>query len=377
MLKFMILLALCVFISWLITLFSKNYDSVRSGIRHDFIVKVLYFFLIIVLILFAGLRTKYNDTGAYMFAYTLIDTNEIRFSTLFESYGGFELYQQLLKKYVSDEPQVFIFITSAILNLLFVPFLSRHSNALHCTMFFYVNGMYLFGMAGLKQAFAVGISLIAIELMMKNRYIGALLFLCLATTFHPYIICLLALPFLRKKTWGTQTLLVILVAVICAANLESLLGLIGQYGKEYDIETMYSSTINPFRVIIEAVPILISYVFRRAINDSENDYLILGINMHIIKFIFIFLGLFMNPVYFGRIGGYFTSLTAISIPLMLECASDSVDRKYATVLKGGFYSLFSVYYYLDMTDLGRESIMLDKYGHMKFSEFISLLNIGL
>lgn len=50
-----------------------------------------------IFILFSGLRTKYNDTGTYMHAFEQLST-DLKFSDLFESYGGFDVYQKIIKK---------------------------------------------------------------------------------------------------------------------------------------------------------------------------------------------------------------------------------------------------------------------------------------
>lgn len=63
---------------------------------------------------------------------------------------------------------------------------------------------------------------------------------------------------------------------------------------------------------------VISLIYRHKLNEKENKLLILGMNMRIISFVFIVMGLFANPIYFGRMSSYFTGLSAIAIPEMLN-----------------------------------------------------------
>lgn len=318
MVDLLVLIFFCTAFAYVIQSRTVGYSMAKEEINQDLLSKVVYFFIIIAFILFAGLRSKYNDTVTYMQGFELVDINHISFLSVLESYGGFELYQQLIKKYISTDPQIFIFITSIFTNLLYIPFIARHTKRMGESIFLYSIGSFLFCMAGIKQAIAIGISLYAIDAYLEKKYLKAIIILFMAITFHPYILCLICIPFLQNKVWDRKTILMIIIAVVAFINLDKVIEIIGLFGKDYSKETFDDYTINPIRVLVEAVPIIISWYYRGVINEENNTLLTLGINMRVISFLFIAMGLSANPIYFGRMSSYFSSLSDIVIPEMLH-----------------------------------------------------------
>lgn len=369
MIDLLVLIFFCTAFAYVIQSRTVGYPMAKKGINQDLQSKIVYYFIIIAFILFAGLRSKYNDTVTYMQGFELVDIVQTNFSSVLEPYGGFELYQQLIKKYISTDPQIFIFVTSIFTNLLYIPFLARHTKRMGESIFLYSISSFLFCMAGLKQAIAIGISFYAIDAYMEKRYVKSIIILFIAMTFHPYIICLICIPFLKNKVWDGKTLLIIILAVLALINLDRVIEIIGLFAKDYSDETFSDYTINPIRVLVEAVPIVISWQYRDVINEENNTLLTLGINMRIISFLFIAMGFFVNPIYFGRMSSYFSALSAVVIPEMLHvCWEDSRSGK-GLIL--GYYMFFFVYFLMDMTKIGSISIFYDQFNHVSFSSLFS------
>ena len=368
MIDLLLLIFFCTIFAYVIQSRTFEYTCTRAGIKKDRQSKVIYIGIFVAFILFAGLRSSYNDTQTYMHAYSLCEVNNIKISTLFEPYGGYDLYQQLLKKYISENPQVFIFVTAIITNSLFLSFYVRHTRRYCDSIFLYSIGIYIFSMAGLKQAIAMGISLYAIDSYLKHKYIKALALLFLATTFHPYIICIICIPLLKEKVWDIKTVSIILVCIIAFANLESVLGLFSIIGKDYSDQGFDSYTINPIRVLVESIPVVISLIYRKKINKSRNSVLILGINMKIISFIFIAMGLFMNPIYLGRMASYFTVLTSVAIPDMLAICWKK--ERNGEVLIKAYYIFFLIYFLMDLTKIGSINLLTDQFNHVSIIDLL-------
>lgn len=362
MIDLLVLIAVSLLFAYVIQNRTRFYSSARLGIKDDMQSRVVYWGIVIAFILFAGLRSSYNDTTAYTHAFEMVNINDLNLSTLMESYGGFEIYQILIKRYISDNPQVFIFVSAIVTNMLYFTFYVRHTDRFCEMLLMYVISIYMFSMAGLKQAIAIAISLYAIENYLNHRYVRALLFLLLAMSFHPYIICLLCIPFLKNKVWDIRTIFVIAVCVIAFMNLDIVFGLLNAIGKDYSEETFDDYTINPIRVLIEAVPVILSFIYRKQINESANRMCILGVNMMIISFVFIAMGLFMNPIYFGRMSIYFTALSAVVIPEMLFTIwKHDRNRKAYTA---AYYLFFFTYFLMDLTKIGSISIFTDQFKHV-------------
>lgn len=352
-------------------IWSRTYlcTSTEEGIKSDFQSRFVYWGIVLGFILFAGLRSKYNDTTTYMYGFELIDANTIKLSTLLKPYGGFEIYQQLIKRYISDNPQVFIFVSSIVTNILYLKFYTRHTYKYCGMILLYAIGSFMFGMAGIKQAIAIAISLYAIENYLGKRYIRAVLLLFLAMTFHPYILCLICIPFLKNRLWDRKTIIIIAVCIIAFMNMERVFELFNIIGLDYSNEIFDNYTINPIRVLVEFVPVAISLIYRNKLNENGNEILILGMNMRIISFIFIAMGLFVNPIYFGRMSTYFTSLSAIAIPEMLSISWE--ENRNGRVYIFGYYVFFFIYFLMDMTKIGSISIFYDQFNHVPLSSLFA------
>lgn len=348
---------------------TENAPSARIGISHDMVSKLVYFAIVIAFALFAGLRSRYNDTSTYMYGFQLLDASELNLGGILDSYGGFDLYQRILKRNISDDPQVFIFVTSWLSVLLYLPFFTRHTQKFGGMIFFFGIGVFVSSMGGIKQSIAVGISLYAIGAYFNKKYFRAVLLLWLASTFHPYIWCLLCLPLLTKQVWDGKTVLVIIACVLAFMNLDSLFDLLGMLGKDYSGESFDDYTINPMRVVVEAIPVVLSLIYRKEINAKKSRYLTLGLNMRVISFAFVCMGLFMNPIYFGRMSAYFFSMSTIAIPEMLDVIWS--EKRQGKLLTFGYYAFFFVYFLMDMTKIGSIAITYDQFNHVSLFSIFS------
>ncbi len=365
MIDLLALIVLCTMFAYVVQSRTCCYPSARDGIKKDMQSRIMYWGILISFILFAGLRSTYNDTSTYINGFKMIDTSNLNLSVLLEPYGGFDVYQKIIKSYISTDPQIFIFITAIITNILYLVFFTRHTNKFGEMIYLYAIINYTFCMAGLKQALAVGISLYAIENYLKGKYVKAIFLLLLAITFHPYIVCLICIPVLKDKIWDVKTIMVIVVCILAFMNMEKVFELFSLIGKDYSTADLNNYTINPLRVLVNAIPIVISFIYRKKINKSTDRMLILGLNMRIISFVFTAMGLFVNPIYFGRMATYFTALSIVAIPDMLSVSwKGNRNRKVYTL---GYYFFFFIYFLLDMTKIGSISIFTDQFNHVPLS----------
>lgn len=362
MIDLIVLIFACTLLAYFVETHTPEERSIRAGISHSYFLRLLYFVIITAFALYAGLRCRYNDTMNYMYSFQMLDAENLKLSEIFDSYGGFQVYQKLLKRHVSDDSQVFIFITAWLNMLLYLPFITRHTKKFASAIFLFGISVFVSSMAGMKQMIAIGISLYAISSYFDKKYLRAILLLWLASTFHPYIWCLLCLPLLTKKVWDGKTLLVILCCIVAFMNLDTVFSLLGMLGKDYSNSTFDDYTINPMRVVVELVPVVISLIYREKINERASRYMTLGINMRIISTVFLAMGLFMNPIYFGRMSSYFSAMSVIAIPEMLDTIWGK--RSDGVVLTLGYYVFFFVYFILDMTKLGTIAITYDQFHHV-------------
>lgn len=301
------------------------------------------------IILFSGLRTSYNDTGGYVrgFAGFSTDIFSFEFSKLFtEHYYGFGIYQYILKS-IFHYTQWILMGTAIFVNVVYLKYLLKHSQTMCMTLYCYlVIGTWTFSMAGMKQILAMTISMIAIEFLLRKKYIWFYVFLFVAYTFHPYIFVLAILPFLTDSVWSKKVVLLTVATVLICFSFESFFTyFLGQVLQdEYTITDLTSHTINPLRVLVDAVPVFLSLLYRRKINENGSIAIKLGANMMIVSWLFTFMSLFGSPIYLYRVGRYFASYIPIVVPWILKfCLPETKWKKLFTICCMLFYGVLFIY----------------------------------
>lgn len=294
--------------------------------------------LIAFLSLYSGLRTNYNDTGAYIAAYkeiTAFPDILTGFDWQLGNNPGFFLLNSLMKA-VGLQPQSFVlfyavqFVASAVI------FLKRYSRSFTLSIFLFVcvNG-YLFSFAAMKQCAAIAIGLMAIPLLEKRKWILFVLTILAASTFHPYILLFLMLPILRFKPWSAGTLIMLAITVISARYLPRLVGtavdMAALLGDGYDAEAFIGEGVNIFRVLVASVPVILTLVYLPNITgekSEEIDYML--INGSFVFTCIMFVGLFGTANYFGRLANYFIVFPAAALPFIIKRLSGK-DKEFFTV----------------------------------------------
>ena len=176
----------------------------KSNRRQRLIVCTL---LIIVLLAgFAGLRTHCNDTGAYRHSYELI--TESSWETADRSIGANPLFNwvnyQMSMRGVST--QNFLMFWAFLTVACYVIFVHAYSANYPLTVFLlFTTGCYTFAFAGIKQAAAVGIAVIATMFALRKRWLLFLAGILIATLIHPYSLMYLLVPFMEFKPWTKKT----------------------------------------------------------------------------------------------------------------------------------------------------------------------------
>jgi len=327
-------------------------STIAAGYRYTVWHDWAYILLVVVLTLFAGLRTSYNDTGMYMRSFSSAPAVS-EFLGNSENLNPFRnplymFYRSALRE-ITDNPQILIFTTSAFTQICFVRFFKRYSDSFTFSIFIYFClGTFVFTLAALKQVVAMAIMTLAFPYLTENKLGKYYLLMITAMLVHTYAIAFAVLPLFRTKPWRWVTFVFLGIIAIIVMNFESaittFLEQAEELGKSVSEEEVFAdNTINVFRLAVYAVTPLISLVFQRWIlrNSSQADYLL--IHMSILSFAFMLMGTQAGANMFGRMGNYFELGTICCLPMMLKKTFN--DRSYklvSTIASVGFLG-FLVY----------------------------------
>lgn len=335
---------------------ARWYDFIAKGTqmrRNTWNKRVTLVFLIILMAGFAGLRTRCNDTYAYRHSYELIGSDYLDDLSL--SIGDNPLFNAVnyWLKTNGVTTQNFLMFWSFITVGLYLFFTSQYSENFSMTVFLlFTTGCYSFAFAGVKQAAAVAICLVAIYLYFKGKKFWYFVFILVATLIHPYSLMYLALPILRFEPWSRRTYGLLLIAFFGGLLLQPLLGVVvnitTMMGESFTTESFSEAGVNFFRVLVCNVPTALTFIYRKQLFDgstSEEENVI--INFTMLNGMIMFVGMFGTANYFARLANYFLIFQSLSLPWILKRLSGAHRMNLTILMILGYAAYF---YYANVID---------------------------
>lgn len=314
------LLLVSLFISWWIE--NRDRKLLRQTHHRD---HLWTFYLIIILSVFCGLRTWYNDTVTYIAMYEqtplLSEFRALNTSNLAQGFG-FALFNSIMKTIglsTQDHLMVYAFITVTP----YVLFVRKYSPHFMFGVFLmFTTGFYTFTFAAIKQCVATGLCLLAVMSALDKKWVRYGVFITLGFLFHPYSIVYLLVPLMMFRPWTKWNYIYIVLFVVTGFMLESLQGTIldvtDMLGAHYDETSFVGEGVNIFRVIVSFVPIILSIPYVNILFMDSTNAENLIFNLAMIHALIMFVGLFGTANYFARLANYFLPAHVVVLPWMLN-----------------------------------------------------------
>ncbi len=305
--------------------------------------KLLAFGAMIVLVLVSGLRANIGDTYVYRETF---EENIFSLDYVLEQKDiGFGFLQMLLKNFVSQDPQVMIFATALITNVLILFVFYNYSRMIEISLYVYVTGgLFLVSMNGIRQVLAAAIAFIAIKYLLEGNLMKYALIILFASLFHQSALVLLPIYFLvRSKAWSKATIALIILSVVIVAGFEQFSSLLfaalqdTQYGEYKDFSEGGASFL---RTAVTAVPIIIAYLGRKKLKEifPASDYIV---NMSLLGLVFMLMST-QNWI-FARVSIYFELYNLILISWVVKLFREK-DQKFVYF---GIIVCYLIYFYYE------------------------------
>lgn len=234
----------------------------------------------------AGLRNNIGDTYFYIHSYRITDFTWEQ--VLAEKDIGFGILQMILKAY-TDNPQLLIFITALVTNVLIVYVLYKYSKLFEISIYVYItSGMYIVSMNGVRQFLASAIVFAATKYLFEGNWKKYFLVVAFASLFHGSALILIPVYFIvRRKAWTSSTIILLALAVIMILGYSVISNAIftaiadTHYGEYQNFQEGGASII---RVAIGAVPLIFAYLGRNKLREifPYGDYVV---NMSLLNFV--------------------------------------------------------------------------------------------
>lgn len=326
----------------------SDYDPIECRYRRK--ERLFYTIMSIGLILFAGLRTYYNDTQTYILGYNqLKNRTDLPGGINWLKIGdnpGFIYVQYLLIK-MGASSQTFLMVFSAFTVLVNLWFFRKYScNIWLSILIFLTYAGYVFNLAAIKQCTAMAFCLIATDQAIQKKYIGFAVSLLLACLFHPYALMYIVVPFLFFKPWSKNTFVMMFIFALAGVCMQTLLGTLlnvtDMLGENYDANSFTGEGVNPIRLLVTSVPVILSIpvMYRLEADEQPDQYVI--VNLAMLNAEIMFVALFGTANYFARLANYFLPFQAVAIPFLLKQYGQEEKRTMTTLAVIG-YAAFFVY----------------------------------
>lgn len=338
MLELLPVFTICLF-GAIITDALSLYDFEKN--RYVYKPKLVFCLIALVAAIFCGLRKGYNDTYSYRHLYDIVDTTLPFFSDfswkLSESFGFKIAYKAMA--YLGWDVQIFLMLFALFDVGTVFWFVFRHSRSLTLSVFLlFATGVYTFCFAAIMQCTATAFCLIGVDMYLKNRPLGFLLFVLIGVTFHTFCLVYLIVPIMVSPPWERKTYGIIfatlLASVLFTWFIRIIIGITSATGESYTESEFTAGGVNIFRVLVSFVTPLLSFLVRDKLRESDDRLVNISVNFCIVHFCILFLGLFGTANYFARLANYFLIFQCIALPYL-------IDRFFSTN-EAGIFSLKSM-----------------------------------
>ncbi|MHA7139558.1 EpsG family protein [Rossellomorea arthrocnemi] len=305
--------------------------------------KLLVLVSLLSIVLVSGLRSNIGDTYFYMHSYNI---NQYTWDSVKIQHDiGFGILQMFLKNYISEDPQVLIFTTALLTNVLIVSVLYKYSRMIELSLYVYITGgLFLVSMNGIRQLLAAAIIFTATKFLIDGNWLKYFTIVIIASFFHQSALILLPIYFLvRSKAWSKSTVVLIIFALIIVVGFNQFISLLftaiedTQYGHYQDFA---EGGANILRVAVELVPIVIAYLGRDKLREIFPDSDVI-VNLAMLGLVFMLIST-QNWI-FARFSIYFSLYQLILISWIIKVFKKK-DRK---IIYLGIVSCYFLYYFYE------------------------------
>lgn len=316
--------------------------------------------LIIPLIYWCATRSLWiGDTSGYYEKFHAAPTSiwEISdYADTFTKDNTFYAFSALIKCVFGADSRNYFAVIACIQLLILAVVYRKYSRNYWLSIFLFVASTdYIAWMFnGMRQFLAAVITFAAAGLIFQKKYLPAMLVICFGSLFHQSALLLLPVIFIVQGTaWNKKTIIVLLFSMVCVI-------FVGQFTSFLDdamADTQYKNVVSDFtnseddgtnalRVLVYAVPTILSFIFRRKVQEVDNPMIYICVNMSIVSTGIYIVSMFTSGLFLGRLPIYMSLYNYILLPWEIRHFFKKDTRMFIMLALIGFYLLFYVYSYM-------------------------------
>ena len=226
-----------------------------------------------VIIFFAGLRSGVADTWTYidMFKEYPLWPDAYKFITDPSAREpGFRIFTVLIKTYISQDYQPWLFIIASISGICIMYPLYKYSCNYGMSVFlFMVSCQFTWLLNGMRQFLVAAILFACTPLILNKKPIPYIIIVLILSTFHKSALIMIPAYFIvDSEPWSKRTMLFIACIILAMVFTSQFTGLLDTVVENTD----YASSMaefkdtddgtKPIRILVESIPIIIAFLYK-------------------------------------------------------------------------------------------------------------------
>lgn len=281
--------------------------------------RLLFLLSFIGLQIISGFKIPIEGDSEY-YADLFVEVSKTSFKDLFDIgiEKGFLIFFWLLS-FICKTPQGMIFWVSAIMNILVLRYINKHSEIKWLSLVLYVTLMYFFNAMNLfRFALAYTILLYSNKFIIKRQFLRFTAFCLIAASFHVSVLLYLILYFVAPLNLNIKNMAIIAIpAIILMSSFASVFGLVIQFHDRFsaygsDGEFYQSAIANVLMAIESGLVVLFCLIKNRRSKRPIDDFMKLGLWSLFISFIFALFA--VRVMILIRFATLFSLISIIVIP---------------------------------------------------------------
>lgn len=279
---------------------------------------------------------------------------------------GFYVISVLFKQLISTDFHGWLFLIALVSGVALMMGLVKYSEYFGLSCYLLIaTTMFTYFVNGMRQFIVVTIFFWASYMIIQKKWKTYFILILLLSTIHGSAIVLLLVYFLgNTKPWGRRMRTVIFLSLILGVFFDKLFPLLGnvlmetQYKGYVDYISSQGKGSSVIRLAIAAVPCVLAYLGRRAVEGEDNHYINFCINMSVINFCLYIIATFSSGMVVGRLTTYFDIFNLVLLPWLMHHVFTEESRKIVILACIALYFLFFYFQMVLVWGLGYESDIL-------------------
>ena len=340
-----------------LSVFVQMYDEKTiDGVKTRRIKTIWALVGIAPIIYWVGTRPYIGDTWNYSKGFTNMPSTIDGFLPYFSELTkdkAFYAMSSLIKIFITKNVTVYFIILALFQGLVLMRLYKKYSSNYILSIFLFIASTdYISWMCnGIRQYTAVTITLFAFKYILENRKVPAIVIIIFASLFHGTALLMIPFVFIAQgDALNKKTMLFIMATLVAVMFIDKFTPILDEMLQETQYQNVVSDWnewgddgTNILRVLVYAVPTILSLVGLKYVRFENNKLINICVNMSVVSTGLYLISMVTSGIFIGRLPIYFSLYNYILLPWEIDHIFEKSSAKLIYIMLFIFYMVFYVY----------------------------------